>query len=142
MAKIGVVTLLSVVVLVVCQVDSRPADTSSFKVNYKSAQKFACLHPQPRAVRIIDEIQTGVQGKRFIPRMAVLDRCDAGSGCCLHGHPKAVCGPVETEDVKLTFRVVYTVDSDAHKTGSTGEETLSFTNHTKCGCVIPSNDPK
>lgn len=142
MSKISAGTILSVFVFVtiVCQVDSHPLK-ENFKAHYKRAEKFKCQQPQPRAVSIIGELRTAVAGKRFIPRMTVLHRCDSGSGCCLHGDVTLECGPVKTEEVELTYHVVHTVGTGAHKAGSTTVETRVFTNHTECGC-IPWNVPK
>lgn len=132
---ISVVTILSAFLIVIYRVDSFPAN-KNFKSHYAHADSFKCHHPQPRAIRIKEEIVTGMLSKKVIPRMAVLYRCDSGTGCCLDGDEESVCGPVETEDVKLTFKVIYPMDTDTHKAGP-HEETMDFKNHTRCGCISP-----
>lgn len=127
--------------MIIYQVDSRPAD-ENFGVHQKRAASFKCLQPQPRAIKITDKIRTGVQGKRFVPRMTVLHRCDSGSGCCLQGDVRRECGPVKTEEIELTFQVIHTVGEKVHKVGSSTVKTMVFTNHTECGCKWAKVKPK
>lgn len=128
-SKISAAKILFAIVIV--------AADSGFTAHYNHASSFTCLQPQPRAVRILDEVRINVMGRRFIPRMTVLHKCDSGSGCCLDGDPRFECGPDEMHDVKLVFSVIYTVNSSTHIKGEKGLETLTFKNHTKCRCMKP-----
>lgn len=88
-------------------------NNSKFVKHYKRAESLKCHEPWPQAVRISDEIQTHAwsAGSRFIPLMTVLRRYNTGSGFCLDGNERSVRGPVDTEDVELTFLVVYAANT-------------------------------
>lgn len=135
----GALTLLiwQIVVLQVLASRKHP----SFHQHFKRVHAFACKEPQMRALRVSDVINTGLEGKVFFPGMTVLHRCDSAAGCCLGGD-KFTCGPVETEDVQLTFHVTHVLDTAEFKKGSISFDTVIVKNHTRCACVDESNLPR
>lgn len=137
----SVVTIFSLAFIVVInQVDSSSLDTD-FKANYKLANSFKCLDPQPRSIQLTDLVSDAIKlaGRRYIPRTTVLHRCDSQSGSCLTGNPLATCAPVQTETVKLAF---YAINLGPKKPGNVSTEIFTAQNHTRCGCMRPFGEGK
>lgn len=98
---------------------------AEFQSHMKRIKEFPCKYPRPTAIKTNDLIKSGVLGKRFIPEVTVLYRCDQGSGCCFGGK---ICGPNTTEEIDLKF-LVSKIDNE-----NPTFEIISVKNHTKCEC--------
>lgn len=142
MSKISVAEtfLLFVIIVIDYQIDSLPTN-ANFTQHWDRVESFKCREPQPRAVSIYEFITIGLEGKRIIPHVTVLHRCDSGSGCCMQlGRSK--CTNATYEQVTLTFTVQYTIDKGAHKSGHATYQQFVATNHTSCHCVDPRQEPR
>ncbi|CAH1366493.1 unnamed protein product [Tenebrio molitor] len=89
---------------------------------------FKCGIPQPRSVVVAQEIEI-VQ--ETAPYMAILHRCDAGSGCCSKGF---ICKVAKKETLNAT---VFVKNQDKYV-----KRFFEITNHTECSCQSLSDIPK
>lgn len=88
----------------------------------------SCDKPILQVIHVTDHYP----GRYFLPHCTLLHRCGKHSGCC--GTNQLKCVAAVKEKVSLNFYSVRIPDD-----GTLPEykiETLTFTNHTRCGCVL------
>ncbi|KAF8795892.1 Snake venom vascular endothelial growth factor like protein [Argiope bruennichi] len=111
--------------------DETPQVSADEKLALEHSERVAeagtCDQPKMQVIHVSDHYP----GRYFLPHCTMLHRCGKHAGCC--GTDRLRCVAKEKQKVVLHFYSVKILDD-----GQLPEkkiEKLTFTNHTKCGCV-------